>query len=80
MKEVLVLITIIILISVGLCAGIYFILEKINIDMGPYKCIDVDGNEVICEQTWRSHGTLYGITEEGKTTDLKSYESIEEEQ
>ena len=46
--------------------------------MGPYKCIDTDNNEIICEQTWRSYGVLYGITKEGKTIDLKSYEECKQ--
>ena len=77
---ILVLTIVIVIITVTLCVfGIMAVLTTINIDNGPYKCVDIDGNEIICEQTWRSNGTLYGITEDGKTIDLKSYESIEEE-
>ena len=72
--EIVTTITIVILVVVLLTTGIGFTLTQININMGPYKCIDIDGNEIICEQTWRSHGVLYGITKEGKTIDLKSYE------
>lgn len=67
-----ILITVVVV--VGLIVGIEVILTNINISMGPYKCIDIDNNEIICEQTWRSYGVLYGITKEGKTIDLKSYE------
>lgn len=77
--QAVVMITIIILVAVGLVAGLGIILTNINISMGPYKCIDIDGNEIICEQTWRSHGTLYGITKEGRTIDLKSYEEVTKE-
>lgn len=66
-------------ISVALVFGIVIVLTKINIRMGPYLCVDIDNNEVMCEQTWRSHGTLYGITQDGKTVDLKSYKRVEEE-
>lgn len=62
------------MLTVGIVAGLSAILTHINISMGPYKCIDTDNNEIICEQTWRSYGVLYGITKEGKTIDLKSYE------
>lgn len=72
--EITATITIVILVAVLLILGIGFTLTQININMGPYKCIDIDGNEIICEQTWRSYGVLYGITKEGKTIDLKSYE------
>ncbi len=72
--EITAIITIVILVAVLLTVGIGFTLTQININMGPYKCIDIDGNEIICEQTWRSYGVLYGITEEGKTINLKSYE------
>lgn len=54
------------------------IFTNINIKEGPYNCIDIDNNTIICEQVWRSYGTLYGITEDGKTIDLKSYERIKE--
>lgn len=81
MEEILKIILILFLVlvvSIVLTVDVGVILTKININMGPYKCIDIDGNEVICEQTWRSYGTLYGITKDGKTIDLKSYESAKE--
>ena len=56
-----------ILITVGLIIGTYFILTQINIQMGPYECVDVDNNTIECEQTWRSHGVLYGITKNRKS-------------
>lgn len=69
----------IIVISAILIFGMYFGLTKLNIAMGPYECVDIDGNTLICTETWRSNGTLYGITEDGKTVDLKSYKSTKEE-
>lgn len=71
--------TMVILLVVALIAGIGFVLTQININMGPYKCVDIDGNEIICKQTWRSNGVLYGITEGGKTVDLKSYQKQQKE-
>lgn len=82
MKEILFISTtviLIIIISITSMVGIYIVLTKINIKMGPYKCIDIDDNEIVCEQTWRSNGVLYGITKDGKTIDLKSYEKFKEE-
>lgn len=82
MREIMfevIIIIISILMAVGMFLGIDFILTQININMGPYECVDVDNNIVECEQTWRNHGTLYGITKDGKTIDLKSYKSIKEE-
>lgn len=58
--------------------GIYGLFTKANIDKGPYICIDVDNNTIICEQVWISYGFIYGITEDGKTISLKSYESVGE--
>lgn len=80
MKEtifVISILVIIIIISILLVAGIEITLTAININRGPYKCIDLDNNEIICEQTWRTHGTLYGITEEGKHINLKSFETLD---
>lgn len=79
MRETIKVTIITILVSVGMVIGVNFILTQINIGMGPYECIDIDNNTVECEQTWRSHGVLYGITKDGRTIDLKSYESIKEE-
>lgn len=82
MREMLFISSIVILvivIAVALVFGTVIVLTKINISMGPYSCVDIDNNEVICEQTWRSHGTLYGITQDGKTVDLKSYKRVEGE-
>lgn len=70
------ILTIVIIISIILTVGVEIILTTINISRGPYKCIDIDNNEIICEQTWRSHGTLYGITKEGKHINLKSFETL----
>lgn len=81
MREVILTITILImaiLITIAITLGFGFILTKINISMGPYECIDIDNNIVECEQTWRTHGTLYGITKDGQTINLKSYKSIKE--
>ena len=78
-KIIAVTLIVTILITVGLIIGTYFILTQINIQMGPYECVDVDNNTIECEQTWRSHGVLYGITKDGKTIDLKSYKSIKED-
>lgn len=66
------------LIVVGSYIGINSFLTKVNINGGPYNCIDLDNNTITCEQVWRSHGTLYGITEDERTIDLKSYERIKE--
>ena len=77
--EIIIISTIAILLVVGLTIGLVFILTQINIQMGPYECVDVDNNTIECEQTWRSHGVLYGITKDGKTIDLKSYKSIKED-
>ena len=77
--EITTIMTITILLAVALIAGIGFVATQININMGPYECVDIDGNEIICEQTWRSNGVLYGITEEGKTVDLKSYQKQQKE-
>lgn len=80
MREIFFIISvlaIIIIISIVLTAGVGIVLTAINIKMGPYKCVDIDNNEIICEQTWRSHGTLYGITKEGKHINLKSFETID---
>lgn len=79
MKEIIIVIIITVLITVGTIIGIRFILTKANIEMGPYECVDIDNNTIECEQTWRTHGVLYGITKDGKTVDLKSYRSIKEE-
>ncbi len=79
MKEIVIVIIITVLITVGTIIGISFILTKANIEMGPYECVDIDNNTIECEQTWRTHGVLYGITKDGKTVDLKSYRSIKEE-
>lgn len=82
MKEIMftiIILIIVILVTAGMTLGIMAILTQININMGPYKCVDVDNNIIECEQTWRSHGTLYGITKDGKTVDLKSYKSIKED-
>lgn len=79
MKETLFMISILIIvitISIILTAGVEIVLTAININMGPYKCVDIDNNEIICEQAWRSHGTLYGITKEGKHINLKSFEIL----
>lgn len=76
--ELIIIIFFVIAIPTALIVGTYAILTKVNINMGPYRCIDINNNEIICEQTWRSYGTLYGITEDGKTIDLKSYESVKE--
>ena len=79
MKEtifVISILVIIIIISILLVAGIGITLTTININRGPYKCIDLDNNEIICEQTWRSYGILYGITGEGKHINLKSFEIL----
>ena len=77
--EITIISIMIILITVGLIIGFVFILTQINIGMGPYECIDIDNNTIECEQTWRSHGVLYGITKDGKTIDLKSYKSMKED-
>jgi len=80
MREILFIISvlaIIIITSIVLTAGVGIVLTAININMGPYKCVDIDNNEIICEQTWRSHGTLYGITKEGKHINLKSFETLD---
>ena len=77
--EIIIISTIAILLVVGLTIGLVFILTQINIQMGPYECVDVDNNTIECEQTWRSHGVLHGITKDGKTIDLKSYKSIKED-
>ena len=77
--EITIVSIIAILLVVGLTIGLAFILTQINIQMGPYECVDVDNNTVESEQTWRSHGVLYGITKDGKTIDLKSYKSIKED-
>lgn len=66
-------------VATGLALWIYCFSTKINIDGGPYNCIDLDNNTIICEQVWRSHGILYGITEDGKSIDLKSYERMEKD-
>lgn len=66
-------------VATGLTLWIYCFATKINIDDGPYNCIDLDNNTIICEQVWRSHGILYGITEDGKSIDLKSYERMEKD-
>ena len=82
MKEIMftiIILIIVILVTAGMTLGIMAILTQININMGPYKCVDVDNNIIECEQTWRSHGTLYGITKDGKTVNLKSYKSIKED-
>ena len=73
--KIIVIVTILTVLIIGIFA---YILTKINIDMGPYECVDVNGNNIICEQTWRSYGVLYGITEDGLTINLKSYKSIQE--
>lgn len=78
-SSIVILIIVISVILVMLVFGTVKVLTKINISMGPYLCVDIDNNEVMCEQTWRSHGTLYGITQDGKTVDLKSYKRVEEE-
>lgn len=75
---IIILITII-LVVVGMTLGLVAVLTEINIQMGPYECVDIDNNILECEQTWRSHGTLYGITKDGKTVNLKSYKSIKED-
>lgn len=75
---IIILITII-LVVVGMTLGLVVALTEINIQMGPYECVDIDNNILECEQTWRSHGTLYGITKDGKTVNLKSYKSIKED-
>lgn len=72
--QITITITVAVVLTVGIAIGLVATLTHINISMGLYKCIDIDGNEIICEQTWRSYGVLYGITKEGKTIDLKSYE------
>lgn len=80
MKETLFIIGILIIVIViptALTIGVANLLTTINISRGPYKCIDLDNNEIICEQTWRSHGILYGITEEGKHINLKSFEILD---
>ena len=77
--EIIIISTIAILLVVGLTIGLVFIFIQINIQMGPYECVDVDNNTIECEQTWRSHGVLHGITKDGKTIDLKSYKSIKED-
>ena len=77
--EITIVSIIAILLVVGLTIGFVFILTQINIQMGPYECVDVDNNTIECEQTWRSHGVLYGITKAGETIDLKSYKSIKED-
>lgn len=80
MREILFVISILVIViitSILLVAGIGITLTAININRGPYKCIDLDNNEIICEQTWRSYGTLYGITEEGKHINLKSFELLD---
>lgn len=77
--EITIVSIIAILLTVGLIIGLAFILTQINIQMGPYECVDVDNNTIECEQTWRSNGVLYGITKDGKTIDLKSYKSIKED-
>ena len=77
--EITIVSIIAILLVVGLTIGLAFILTQINIQMGPYECVDVDNNTIECEQTWRSHGVLYGITKDGETIDLKSYKSIKED-
>lgn len=77
--EIIIVLIITILLVVGLTIGVVFILTQINIEMGPYECVDINNNTIECEQAWRSHGTLYGITKDGKTIDLKSCKSIEEE-
>lgn len=79
MGDIIKIIAITILIAVVLIIGLDFILTKINISMGPYECVDINNNTIECEQTWRSHGILYGITKDGKTIDLKSYKSIKED-
>lgn len=71
--------TMVILVAVGLVSGIVGILTQININMGPYECVDINDNIIECEQTWRSYGVLYGITKDGETVNLKSYKSIKED-
>lgn len=77
--EITIISIIVILLVIGLTTGLVFILTQINIQMGPYECVDTNNNTIECEQTWRSHGILYGITKDGKTINLKSYKSIKEE-
>lgn len=77
--EITIVSIIAILLVVGLTIGLAFILTQINIQMGPYECVDINNNTIECEQTWRSHGVLYGITKDGETIDLKSYKSIKED-
>lgn len=77
--EITIVLIIMILLAVGLTIGLLFVLTQINIQMGPYECVDIDNNTIECEQTWRSNGVLYGITKDGKTINLKSYKSIKEE-
>ena len=77
--EIIIILIITILLIVGLTIGLAFILTQINIQMGPYECVDINNNTIECEQTWRSHGVLYGITKDGETIDLKSYKSIKED-
>lgn len=49
--EIIIISTIAILLVVGLTIGLVFILTQINIQMGPYECVDVDNNTIECEQT-----------------------------
>ena len=77
--EITIVSIITILLVVGLTIGLAFILTQINIQMGPYECVDINNNTIECEQTWRSRGVLYGITKDGETIDLKSYKSIKED-
>ena len=77
--EIIIILIITILLIVGLTIGLAFILTQINIQMGPYECVDINNNTIECEQTWRSNGVLYGITKDGETIDLKSYKSIKED-
>jgi hypothetical protein len=78
MRDILIISFVVIILLVIIMVVPIWLLIKMNIAMGPYKCIDTDGNEVICRETWRSYGTLYGITSEGKSVNLKSYEQIKE--
>lgn len=79
MREILEILGYIILI-IGLAIIIIMALAwgivKLNIACGPYEGIDLDGNEVMCIQTWRNNGILYGITEKGESIYLKSYKSL----
>lgn len=65
-----------IILLIFIIGGIFSIVLVIMDWQGTYECVDIQGNEVICNYVVRDKSGAWGNTEDGRIIQIISYKKI----